>query len=421
MNRTLKILFNILRISLGLYFIFSGFVKGIDPLGSAYKFNDYFTAMGVASELPQLTLIMSFLLSGAEFLIGFALVSGVFMNLTTWSALIFMLFFTTVTLLLAITNLVSDCGCFGDAIKLTNWQTFYKNLFTLPFVLFIFFRRKHFSFKSPIHVEWSLTVIAIITFFCISIYSYRHLPIIDFMPYSLGANIHDNMIIPEGAPKEVTEIKLLYKNNKSGKVTAFTMNDYPWQDSVNWKWTETKTVVIKEGYIPPIHDFVISDSNGTEITNSILADTSYSFLFIVYDVIKANPKALIEAEKLSGLCMVSGKCKFYAITKSTSTDINKIRAKTGINYPFCSADGTALKTIVRANPGLLLIKNGTIVGKWHYNDFKNIDFKVKNFESGNIIQLRKLKEKYHSLVILFGLGFVCSLIWAISLYIKNKQ
>jgi uncharacterized membrane protein YphA (DoxX/SURF4 family) len=419
MNRILKITFNILRISLGLYFIFSGFVKGVDPLGSAYKFNDYFTAFG-ASQMPQLALVMSFLLSAAEFLIGFALVCGVFMNLTAWSALIFMLFFTSITLVLAITNLVSDCGCFGDAVKLTNWQTFYKNLLTLPLVLIIFFRRKNFKFKSSLPLEWALTLIAVVTFFGISIYSYRHLPIIDFIPYSIGTNIPEKMAIPAGAPQDEYETKLLYKNTGTGEIKEFTMNDYPWQDTVNWKWADTKSVLVKKGYTPPIHDFSISSPDGNNITNTLLSDTSYSFIFIAYNINKANKNAIKEAEKLASYCLSAGKCKFYAVTASSVTDINKAKAQIGFSYDFNSADETALKTIVRANPGLLLIKNGTIVGKWHYNDMRKIDFNNSNFLSENIIKLRKSEEKYHSYTIILGLGLVCSLLWAFSLYFKKQ-
>jgi uncharacterized membrane protein YphA (DoxX/SURF4 family) len=420
MDRSLKILFNIIRITLGLYLISSGFVKGIDPLGSAYKFNDYFTAFGW-TQIPTLSLVMSFMLSGAEFLIGFALVTGVFINLTAWSALIFMLFFTVLTLILAITNLVNDCGCFGDAVKLTNWQTFYKNLFTLPFVFFIFFRRKRFNFKSSLWLELGLTILGIAAFFYISFFSYRHLPVIDFMPYSVGTNIPEKMSIPAGAPLDEYETKLLYKNNKTGEIKEFTMDNFPWQDTINWKWADTKSVLVKKGYTPPIHDFLISSPDGNNITNTIISDTSYSYLFISYNLNKANVKALTEAEKLSIYCSSTGKCKFYAITASSANIIASIKAKAGFNYVFNSADETMLKTVVRANPGLVLLKNGAIIGKWHFGDMKNLSYTNTNIESENIIQLRKQKEKYHAFSILLGVGFICSLVWAFSLYYKSKE
>jgi uncharacterized membrane protein YphA (DoxX/SURF4 family) len=420
MDRSLKILFNIIRITLGLYLISSGFVKGIDPLGSAYKFNDYFTAFGW-TQIPTLSLVMSFMLSGAEFLIGFALVTGVFINLTAWSALIFMLFFTVLTLILAITNLVNDCGCFGDAVKLTNWQTFYKNLFTLPFVFFIFFRRKKFNFKSSLWLELGLTILGIAAFFYISFFSYRHLPVIDFMPYSVGTNIPEKMSIPAGAPLDEYETKLLYKNNKTGEIKEFTMDNFPWQDTINWKWADTKSVLVKKGYTPPIHDFLISSPDGNNITNTIISDTSYSYLFISYNLNKANVKALTEAEKLSIYCSSTGKCKFYAITASSANIIASIKAKAGFNYVFNSADETMLKTVVRANPGLVLLKNGAIIGKWHFGDMKNLSYTNTNIESENIIQLRKQKEKYHAFSILLCVGFICSLVWAFSLYFKSKE
>ena len=419
MEKTFKILFNILRIVFGLYFIFSGFTKGIDPIGSAYRFNDYFTAFGW-HQMPDLALMMSFLLAGAEFLIGFALVSGIFMTLTAWTALCFMIFFTALTFILAITNLVTDCGCFGDAVKLTNWETFYKNLVTFPFIAFLFFRRKKFSFKSPKWLQWPVLVFGLTVFYGVSIYSYTHLPVIDFMPYSIGTNIANKMKIPAGEPQDEYETLLLYKNKKSGEVKEFTMQNYPWQDTVNWKWADTKSVLKKKGYTPPIHDFAISDPTGNSITNKLLSDTTYSFLFISYNLNKTNPENLILGEEINAFCNATKKAKFYAITASSGNDIQRLKQNYRISYDFYTGDETALKTIIRSNPGLVLIKNGTIINKWPLSEIKGINLNKSDFLSESIVNLRKQNEQKVLLISLVTLGFVCSLLWAIVLYFKKK-
>jgi uncharacterized membrane protein YphA (DoxX/SURF4 family) len=420
MEKTLKILFNIFRVLLGLVLIFSGFSKGVDPLGTAYKFNEYFASVGLP-EMDNMSLIFSFLMNSAEFLIGVALVTGIFFNLTAWTALLFYGFFTVLTFLLAVFNPVTDCGCFGDALKISNWATFYKNVVFIVLISFVFIRRKKFIFYSHLWVEWATLIITILVIFSISVYSYRHLPIVDFIPYSTGSNISEKMKIPAGAPIDEYETILTYKNLKSGKTEDFTMNNYPWQDSLNWKWAGTKSVLKKKGYTPPIHDFSISTPEGNNITEPILSDTSYTFLFIAYNINKADPTGLSEAERIKAYCEMTNNCKFYAVTASASNDVMKIKNLYGISYNFNSGDETALKTAIRSNPGLILLKNGTVLGKWHYNDMKEIAFRNGNFFSECITKLRKSGEWTLSIAIIFGLWFVLSLIWAVSLRIKNKE
>jgi uncharacterized membrane protein YphA (DoxX/SURF4 family) len=419
MERVLKILFNVSRLALGLVFIFSGFVKGIDPLGSAYKFSEYFMSAGLP-ELSTVSLIFSFLLSGAEFLIGVALVTGIFKNLTAWTALFFMGFFTLLTFLLAVFNPVSDCGCFGDAIKLTNWETFFKNLIFITLVLFMFKRRKYFEYRSPLWMEWTTLILTISLYFGISVYSYRHLPLIDFMPYRVGVNISDDMKYPPGAPKDEYETIMLYKNLKTGDIKEFTLKNYPWKDTLNWKWEDTKPVLIKEGYKPPIHDFAISSPDKGDITNDILSDTGYVFLFIAYDLNESGPAGFEAAENIAMYCSTMPSAKFYAVTASSTSDINKIREKYGFSFNFCSADETALKTMIRANPGLIVIKQGTIIGKWHYNDMKQISLNSTNLLSVSLQQVSKSGERYLSYAIFLGFGMILALIWAVSLHIKKS-
>ena len=217
----MKLLRNICRILVGIVFIYSGFVKGVDPLGSDYKFTDYFNAFGM-SWMGFSTLFFSFLLSMAEFLIGICLFLNIKLKTAVWGAILFMGFFTPLTLILAIKNPVTDCGCFGDALILTNWETFWKNIILLAMTLVIFYTRDKYK---PIFNFLEQTVVlvgTVIFMFCIQWYSFRHLPIVDFRPYAIGKNISEGMAIPDGAPHDEYAITLKYKNKQTGEVKDFT-------------------------------------------------------------------------------------------------------------------------------------------------------------------------------------------------------
>jgi uncharacterized membrane protein YphA (DoxX/SURF4 family) len=410
MQKVLKFLFTFFRLILGILFIFSGFVKGVDPLGSAYKFNEYFASVGI-TEMDQLSLIFSFMLSGAEFLIGVALLTGIFIRFTSWVTLIFISFFTILTFLLAVFNPVTDCGCFGDAIKLTNWQTFDKNIVFSIMVIFLFIQRKKIKYSIPIWKEIIAIIIAVIVFFGTSLYSYKHLPIIDFMPYNIGADIRAKMKMPVGAKQDVYATHMIYKNTKSGEVKEFTTNNYPWKDTLNWKWVNTKSVLVTKGYTPPIHDFSISDPQGNDITDSILNYNGYSFLLISYNLNQANKNGLIDAERLQQYCSTTGKAKFFAITASIKSDISKIKSENSLTMEFNSGDETALKTTIRSNPGIILLKHGIIIGKWAYRDFEKISLKSDDFFADNLNELRNKYEWALSIIILFGMGAILSLVF----------
>lgn len=354
----------IARILLGMVFIFSGFVKGIDPQGSAIKFSEYFVSFGLP-EWKALSLVLSVLLSTAEILIGICLFIGLRMKTTAWAALLFMVFFTILTLYIALANPVTDCGCFGDAIKLSNWATFYKNIVFVGIAIFIFQQRKLYIPAFRPGVEWSLVVLYTILAMGTFVYCYNHLPFIDFRPYHVGADIKAGMVIPEGAP--VSEFKTILVYEKNGEKKEFTMENYPWQDST-WKWVESKNILIKQGYQPPIHDFSVTDELGNELTDSILSDRGYSFLLISEKLTEANAKALVQANEIASTALAAGH-KFYCLTASPNDDVKKTVSSLNLQYPIFSSDGTALKTVIRANPGLVLIKEGVVLGQWHYRDF----------------------------------------------------
>ena len=214
------------RIITGIVFIFSGFVKGVDPLGSTYKFTDYFNAFHLGF-LEPVALPLAVFLSSTELVLGITLLIGYRMRVTAWVLLLFMSFFTILTLILALTNPVTDCGCFGDALILTNWQTFFKNIVLMIFVLVIFTGRfKYSTIRQPL-TEWIVVAFFFAATVIFSLYNYMHLPVLDFRPYSIGTNIREGMTIPEGAPEDVYSTELIYKNKKTGQEKSFTLENFP--------------------------------------------------------------------------------------------------------------------------------------------------------------------------------------------------
>ena len=254
------------RLIVGLIFTFSGFVKCVDPLGTAIKFGDYFGAFELDFLLP-LALPAAVLMCAVELSIGLMLIFNIKVPWAAWMSVIFMAAFTPITLILAIDNPVSDCGCFGDALILTNWQTFYKNIAIDVFVIILFINRNKYKelFSKPKRIMATFVVfIAVIGF---EIFSLNRLPIIDFRPYKIGVNIPEGMTIPEGAQEPVYETTLIYQ--KDGVKKEFTVDNYPQGD--DWEWVSTDSKEIEKGYEPPIHDFSINLEDG-DYTDIILAD-----------------------------------------------------------------------------------------------------------------------------------------------------
>lgn len=353
------------RIIFGITFIFSGFVKGIDPFGSAYKFTDYFNAMGLEwliwSAFP-LGLILAF----AEFMIGVAFLFNWRMKLFSWLGLFFMAFFLPLTLWIALKNPVSDCGCFGDALVITNWETFYKNLLLIVLAIIALKYRKEKRTKAY-KLPATLSISTALIYLAIVFYSYNHLPVFDFRPYKVGVNIPDAMSIPEDAPKEIYENIFYYKNNKTGKVEKFTEENYPWQDTLNWKYDNMESKLIQEGYEPPIHNFTIDSQEGDNIIDFFVYDETYVFMLVAYDLQKTALKSQEKINELANWAMEKD-FSFVCLTSTLHKECLAFADKNGAPYEFLNCDEITLKTMIRSNPGLLVLKDGNIIGKWHYND-----------------------------------------------------
>ncbi|NDW08193.1 BT_3928 family protein [Dysgonomonas sp. 520] len=364
----MKILVEVARFLLGATFVFSGFVKAVDPMGTAYKIQDYFLAFGMES-FTGLSLTLSIAQAVLEFALGAFMLVGIYRRVTTICVLLVMLFMTPLTLYLAIANPISDCGCFGDAFIISNWQTFYKNIVLLAasvLVVWRFYLITNF-FTGKFYWLVGIFTIFYITGFCL--YNTTYEPVFDFRPYKIGADLPKLMSVEPGKG-DVYENILVYE--KDGVKKDFTEENYPWQDST-WTFVEMTTKMIKEGEKPAVQDFeiirlffnpekteIVADEN---ITQEVLADTGYVFLMIAYSLPEANVSYLSNLEDVSNYANDYG-YKFYCLTSSTSDDIIKWEKENAFNYTYCKTDERTLKTITRSNPGLVLLKNGVIINKW---------------------------------------------------------
>lgn len=366
-QRLLKMIVNLCRIIVAVTFIFSGFVKAIDPIGTQYKLQDYLGAIGIAGILPNWTLLaVAVFLAAIEFCIGIFLLFAIQRRLISKLTVAFMAFMTMVTVWIVVADPVKDCGCFGDALHLTNTETLIKNIVLLVCSLVIMYRPlAMFRFVSKSN-QWIVTNYTIVFILVSSGFSLYYLPIFDFRPYHIGVNIPRGMEIPKGA--KLPQFKTTFIMEKNGQRKEFTLDNYP---DASWKFIDSKTVQTSEGYIPPIHDFSITDNKtGLDLTNSVLSHKGYTFLLIAPHLETADDSNFGDIDRLYEYAQ-SYDIPFYCLTASTTKAIKRWIDLTGAEYPFCITDEAVLKTIIRSNPGLLLLKDGTIINKWSHNNLPN--------------------------------------------------
>lgn len=356
------------RIVLGLTFIFSGFVKSVDPYGTAYKVADYLAAFNL-SFFSFLEMPISFFLCGFEFSLGIIVLLGIYPKWSSRLMLLTMIFMTPLTLYLAIADPVSDCGCFGDALVISNWETFFKNIILSILAIILLINYKHIKpfLLSKMYVYALSFIIVFSTIFLF--YNYIYDPIIDFRPYKVGTNIPEQMMVSEDK-LPVTENVFIYEKN--GVKQAFTEDNYPWQDST-WTFISMDAKVIKEGELPPISDFSINEIlfneveteiiNSFDITNNVLANNNYSFLIIAPFL---NKIEMDEKQKFEAIAEYAKKENYniYLLTSSSSDDIIRHKQTFNKDIKFCFSDEKVLKTIIRSNPSVMILKNGTIIAKW---------------------------------------------------------
>ena len=362
MKRAKAVALYVARTVVGLTFILSGFVKAIDPLGTQYKIQDYLAAIPPSLSLPDMiTLLMSISLSMVEFTLGAFMLTAISRRGTARLTLLFMVVMTAVTVWIYIADPVKDCGCFGDALTLTNLETLLKNIVLLALAALVAWRPTHIGRLMSRSNQMLLGQMLMLTPVALSFWCLYDLPLIDFRPYHIGADIKAGMETPEGAEQPVFDTTFIME--KDGERREFTLDNYP--DST-WTFVDSKTVTVKEGYVPPIHDFSITAADGEDITDMVLGREGYTFLLISPDLDKADDQNFGDIDQIYEFCQ-DNSIPFYCLTASTEKSQQHWQNITGAEYPFCMTDATTLKTMIRSNPGLMLLEKGVVRGKWSHN------------------------------------------------------
>ncbi|WP_019668389.1 BT_3928 family protein [Eudoraea adriatica] len=356
------------RVFVGVLFIISGFIKLNDPVGFSFKLEEYFS-QGVL-DLPFL---MPYALAISIFVVIFEVVLGVFLligylkNFTIWSLLLMILFFTFLTFYSAYFNKVTDCGCFGDAIKLTPWESFTKDVVLLVLILVLYFGRRYIKALFDPRIRQIIAIAAVVVCVLYGNYVLNHLPVVDFRPYKVGANIEEGMQVPENAPKAVFEYAWKFDVNGEEKVLV-TNGDYP---DIDGDFIGVETKEIQKGYEPPIHDFTI-EQQGEDFTAALMMEEKL-LIVVAYDLAKSDYEAFAEVKKVTDKAGKQG-YKIIGMSASNEEWTNRIIEKYKLGFEFYFTDETTLKTIVRSNPGILTLEYGVITQKAHYKDMKDLEF-----------------------------------------------
>ncbi|MBT8320920.1 MAG: DoxX family protein [Eudoraea sp.] len=364
----MKNIIHVCRILVGLLFIVSGFIKLNDPVGFSFKLEEYFS-QGVL-DLPVFmpyALAISIFMVILEVILGVMLLLGFKRKITLWSLLGMIVFFTFLTFYSAYFNKVTDCGCFGDAIKLTPWESFTKDVVLLVLILILMAGARYI--KPLFAPKWNIGLVLLSLALCIGYANHvlNHLPVIDFRPYKIGANIQEGMSVPEDAPKAIFEYAWKFDVNGAEQIIV-TNGDYP---SVDGEFIGVETTEIQKGYEPPIHDFTI-EQNGEDQADQLLSEKRL-VMVVAYDLAKSELEAF---EKIKPRVEEAQSKGYRVIGMSASSDelSRELKERYDLNFEFYFTDETTLKTIVRSNPGVLVLENGTIQQKVHYNDLEDLRF-----------------------------------------------
>ena len=414
---------NVCRFVLAATFIFSGYVKAIDPLGTLYKLKDYAAAMSLNGLLPDWVLVgVAIALAALEFALGVFMLFAVRRHVVSRITLAFMTAMTVLTLWIFVADPVKDCGCFGDALKLTNGETLLKNIVLIACAALVAWRPADMARFISRSNQWIVRYYTVAYIVITSIYCLYTLPIFDFRPYHVGTNIKQGMEIPEGA--EQPEFESTFLLRKNGETREFTLDNYP--DST-WEYVDTRTVQTKKGYEPPIHDFALTTCDtGEDITEQVLTKKGYTFLLVSPRLAVADDSNFGDIDQIYEYAEENG-IDFYCVTASANDEIERWRDLTGAEYQFCNADETTLKTMIRSNPGLMLLKDGTIIGKWSHNTLPQTDDLTAPLQQLTIGKAQNDSTTERLLIVLLTFFLPLSALtladrlWAWSKWIRNKQ
>jgi uncharacterized membrane protein YphA (DoxX/SURF4 family) len=380
-----KGLLNFSRLFVGILFIFSGLIKANDPLGFGYKLQEYFEVF----HLPFLSGIatgIAIFLCVLEIVLGILLLLGLWSRKVITGLLVIILFFTFLTFVSAAFKVVTSCGCFGDAIPLTPWQSFGKDIILLILIVYLFVYRDYVlplikSERSKI-VVLILVLAASITF---SLVTYSRLPFIDFLPYKVGANLPELMKTPEGATPDEYLIMYHLENQKTGEKKDMSDKDYLkteiWKDT-NWVISgDPVKKLIKKGFEPEIKDLSISDASGTDYTKELIENPYYNLIIVAYNLGATNEKAMAELNQMALRAEKDFNIRTVLLTSNSAQDADAFSKRMKLVTEIFYADAVPLKSMVRANPGVLLLKNGVVVNKWHYNTMPSFEVLAEKYFS----------------------------------------
>lgn len=363
----MKIIVALSRIFVGVLFIISGLIKLNDPLGFSYKLQEYFSAdvLNIEFLIPY-ALMISVLVVVFEVVLGVFLLIGYKPKFTVWSLLGMIVFFTFLTFYSAYFDKVKDCGCFGDALKLTPWESFTKDVVLLFFILILFFGLKHIK---PVFGKLPTTIFALLSFIFSLWFGYHvlmHLPTVDFRAYEIGKNIAEGMKTPEDAPKAIQEFTWTFNVNGEEKEIV-TNGSYP---TIEGDYVSVETKVIKEGYQPPVLDFSI-ETEDEDLTEYFLAEDNL-IVIVSYSLEKIEKEGAARLKATSDKAIENG-YRVIGLTASGEETKQKLNAEYNLNFDWYLCDEKALKTVVRSNPGILELDAGTVKQKLHWNDIDDLE------------------------------------------------
>ena len=369
------------RIAVGLLFIFSGLIKINDPLGFSYKLEEYFEVFHITF-LNGFAVGIAIILCALEIILGFALLIGVRAKQVAWGLLLLIIFFSFLTFYSAYFKVVQTCGCFGDAIPLTPWQSFSKDLVLLLLIIVLFINR---NVIYPLNAKISdqLLVASVVIALGLGVYTYSSLPIIDFLPYKIGNNILEEMKTPPGAKPDEYELTYSLQNKKTSATKTMTDKEYLktgiWKDN-NWVIVgNPESRLVKKGFTPKITDLVIQDAQSTNYTQELLSSPYYQLYIVAYNLKATNKKAINRINALAANLIQNYNVRTIFLTSNSPTDAAAFAKEHRLISEIFYADGVPLKSMVRANPGLILVKNGTVINKWHYHNMPKYDTLVKDY------------------------------------------
>lgn len=354
------------RIVVGLLFIFSGLIKANDPLGLSYKMNEFFEVWGMHF-LNDYSLIFAVIIIAFEIIAGVALLLGYAFRLFSRLLLLLILFFTFLTAYVLFSGKIKECGCFGDCIKITPWQTFGKDLILLAMILVLYVYRKRIKPLFSPYPSMSILVLTTLFSFGIQWWALEHLPFYDCLPFKVGANIQEGRQAPPGSTPDVYESVMIYQ--KDGKTQEFTMENYPWEDP-SWEFVDRIDKLVQKGNADPaIKDFFLTDIHGEDQTEAILTRPGYQFFFFVRDAREAREDHMDRIKSLYTQAQEQG-IPFLVFSSTSREAVTPYLERWGIAAaPLYVLDGTVSKTAMRSNPGLMLVHDGTVVEKWSFRDY----------------------------------------------------